>query len=1225
MKSWIRALAACAVAVATGPSCSSEDRGAYVKRVESPAELVGGPGALGDLGDWVIGNNEIRLIIQDQGWSRGFGIFGGGIIDADLVRPGAQASGAGRRGNDNFGELFPALFLQAFDVSDVQVLDPETDQVATRPAIEIVSDGSDGGPAILRTRATGGDFLTMVSELVNLAVPQDGLVFETDFIIRPGARHVEIVGRLINNDPNRSVDLGGGGLDGLVAGFGIDDLQIPLGDVLLFGAGNQVFAPGGVETPEDAGANVRPVGFDLRFSVEASYASQARNDVSLPALPGLVTDFLATSGRRVSYGFAVGESDRNYVWLNRDAYGRDAQVEPTKYSMLVPFLISSFTGAYFEVPPDGLAPAGQDGSVFEYTRYFIIGDGDVASIRSELFDIRGTPTGVFEGRVVNERTGQPETAARVHILDAQQRPYSQAATDARGRFRAELEPGTYYYRVTAPGRYPYPGEADVGTTEFEIEEEAGAYRHILMPPPAELSVRVRDARGRLLPAKVSVVSDYPAEYQGQKPRDFLFDYWLGQRRRSTDFSWREGADGPGRFVERVLRTADGHARGTVRPSRCGAVDSYWRPGERVADIAGDDCERLYDIYVSRGIEYTVDVYEDVRLRAGELVELEATLERVVDTTDYISADLHVHSRGSVDSFEPLTSQARQAAAEGLEILVSTDHNYITDYQPAIASVGVQDWVSSVTGVELTTLEMGHFNAFPLRYEVAPPSHFPFVDFCYPPRSEKTNRTGFDWVLCSPDQIFDQLRSLGAYGPDQTIVQVNHPRDTILGYFNQFYMNPYTAEPEEPDPDNHPEAGFFIYPNRSETDQYEPESFSFEFDALEVFNGKRQDLLHAFRLPEDAPQALIEEKQDYLCGSGHPDNGPGKILLQHGGHIAYPGGVDDWLNMLNIMTPEQAPVATGNSDSHNLEDEIGSPRTYIHVPRDEDGKPRDRHPQRVSPLDLVEGLRSKRVAVTNGPFLDVQVVTRAADAVDPPCRSFNTRSECVSQGCEWPQGAERCLPPARLWNMGDVVEYADDASSTPVKFRFSIRRTAWVDVERLVIYANGERLRTLELPEESQDERVTVIPWEYEAGFDEDTVIVVEAYGSKNLFPMVTPKEEPPTNLDGALGGLASGLGLDLSSFGTGDGVRAPSYIQKVTPYALANPIWLDINANGEFDPPGNSPGPGPAPDGECPEPERSVQPRRPRLNGQMIFGTSRKPAHYPVWDIRKLLPLHGKH
>ena len=98
-------------------SCSDEGR-SYAGRVQSPMELIGGPGALGAVGDYLLANDKVRVIIQDKGWSRGFGVFGGGIIDADIVRPGTEANPAGGNGRDNFGESFPAFFLQAFDVEN---------------------------------------------------------------------------------------------------------------------------------------------------------------------------------------------------------------------------------------------------------------------------------------------------------------------------------------------------------------------------------------------------------------------------------------------------------------------------------------------------------------------------------------------------------------------------------------------------------------------------------------------------------------------------------------------------------------------------------------------------------------------------------------------------------------------------------------------------------------------------------------------------------------------------------------------------------------------------------------------------------------------------------------------------------------------------------------------------------------------------------------------------
>ena len=91
-------------------ACSESGQGVLAKRIEDRAELIGGPGALGEVGDYLLKNQEIRVIIQDKGFSRGFGVYGGSLIDADLVRPAEFGSSAGGTGFDNFAELFPGLF-----------------------------------------------------------------------------------------------------------------------------------------------------------------------------------------------------------------------------------------------------------------------------------------------------------------------------------------------------------------------------------------------------------------------------------------------------------------------------------------------------------------------------------------------------------------------------------------------------------------------------------------------------------------------------------------------------------------------------------------------------------------------------------------------------------------------------------------------------------------------------------------------------------------------------------------------------------------------------------------------------------------------------------------------------------------------------------------------------------------------------------------------------------
>jgi hypothetical protein len=748
--------------------------------------------------------------------------------------------------------------------------------------------------------------------------------------------------------------------------------------------------------------------------------------------------------------------------------------------------------------------------------------------------------------------------------------------------------------VTAPGRYSLP-EPDA-LVPFSIEAGKLTQLDLQLPPAAELSVRVRDSKGQLLPAKVSLVSRYEAAAHGQDPMTFLFDLSLGEHRRATDLSWRNPSEERTRqFVEQVLYSENGVASGSVRPS-----------------CRGDVC-RDYDLVVSRGPEYDLHVIEGVRLEAGVRREFDATLTRTVNTDNWISADLHVHSIGSVDSFLALDDRVVSAAAEGLEMPVATDHNYLVDYRPTIEALGLHDWVTAVTGVELSTLEMGHFNGFPLRYDIGSSSHFPFVDVCSAARRDKVNETSFDWVECAPDQLFDGLRALGRYGPEDTVVQVYHPRDTILGYFNQYYLNPYTGVAEKPDVKNYPETGFLIFPHDRVPGRFQPESFSYAFDAIEVFNGKRLDMLHGFQIADDTPQERIDELRD-VCRGGHPENGldargRGKLRLREGGHIAYPGAVDDWFRMLNAGLEV---TATGNSDSHSLSSQIGFPRTYIWVEPTSPTESRDLPVAAVTDLDLVDAIQNHSAMATNGPFLEMWVLA-----------DLRVQTE---------SGLEIVKKPFRI---GETVEYVCNPAPSgacqgnigrEVEVLFHLRSAPWIDVDEIVVWANGEVLERIPISDRKNADGTAADDNDHikRGGptyvFDRDVVLVAEAIGNESMFPVVPPKEEPPTNLGKALGGLAGGLGVDVSSFGSGDGVTAPTFIQKVTPYALTNPIWLDIDGDGTWTPPGNDPGPGPAPSANCPT-ERQ---RRPSArSAESLLAAPENGQHYAPQDIRRI--FHGHH
>lgn len=199
----------------------------------------------------------------------------------------------------------------------------------------------------------------------------------------------------------------------------------------------------------------------------------------------------------------------------------------------------------------------------------------------------------------------------------------------------------------------------------------------------------------------------------------------------------------------------------------------------------------YDVWISHGPEWdTTRVRVDIA--AGVDTELRARLHHVVDTPGWISADLHVHSAASLDSRVPLRDRVFQFVADGVDLIVATDHNVIADYAPVIAELGVRDLLASTTGDEITTKQWGHFGAFPL-----------------PADDDELGRGAIATGPRTAAQIFADVR---ARAPG-ALIDVHHPRleHGKLGYFAQAGLDFATG---------HARAA----------------GFSFDFDAVEVLNG-----------------------------------------------------------------------------------------------------------------------------------------------------------------------------------------------------------------------------------------------------------------------------------------------------------------------------------------------------------------------------------------------------
>jgi hypothetical protein len=260
--------------------------------------------------------------------------------------------------------------------------------------------------------------------------------------------------------------------------------------------------------------------------------------------------------------------------------------------------------------------------------------------------------------------------------------------------------------------------------------------------------------------------------------------------RAGTLHWAVRARGAGVIPARIL------VRGVGNPDPDWGTDPL--DGASLNVIHADhDGERpippgRYRVTVSRGLEYTQDV-QTLVVEEGHAASLSAELARVVDTTGWISADLHVHANPSPDAPAPLPDRVSALAAAGVEVAVATDHNAVTDYAPTIRERGLGEWLASVVGDEVTTrgVLMGHFNVFPLAAGSEP--------------------VAFDHV--SPAALVASARAAAPAGA-QRIVQMNHPRMGSIGYLELLRFDPRDV------------AGWRARSPLGELG----------FDAIEVFNG-----------------------------------------------------------------------------------------------------------------------------------------------------------------------------------------------------------------------------------------------------------------------------------------------------------------------------------------------------------------------------------------------------
>ena len=122
----------------------------------------------------------------------------------------------------------------------------------------------------------------------------------------------------------------------------------------------------------------------------------------------------------------------------------------------------------------------------------------------------------------------------------------------------------------------------------------------------------------------------------------------------------------------------------------------------------------YRVIVTRGPEYS-HYSAEIEVKPGATIKVETALQRMVDTTGWVATDFHNHSTPSGDNTCKTDDRIINLVAEHIEFAPTTEHNRIYDWAPHIASLKLEDYISTIPGLELTG-SGAHFNTFPLKPE-----------------------------------------------------------------------------------------------------------------------------------------------------------------------------------------------------------------------------------------------------------------------------------------------------------------------------------------------------------------------------------------------------------------------------------------------------------------------------------------------------------------------------
>jgi hypothetical protein len=432
---------------------------ASVMQISDTNDCVDGPQSRCRVGDYLLANESIRVVVQDiqRNYLAGIGQFGGQIIDADLVR----LVGDDR---DSFEEWAVSLNIES---------------TAHYTNLTILNDGSNGGAAVLR--ATGVDDLldllnpsSVIADFGFMLPPTVDdfdipVTVQTDYILEPGSSLVRVETTVLNTDAS-SLDIffgefinGSGQIELFQSGYGFGEPLVtsPCSNPKCNRLGNMVAYSGELDSD----------------GVSYAYVAETLNSSTF-----------TTSGVTVP------------------------QLGVDVLSALIGAATANFT----------LEPNGQDGDSMTFTRLFLVGDGSIGSLVDTRNAVQCVPFGTIDGTVDiggSPAAGADVTVLSIPILGPggsglhnvlSRNVVTHTRADAAGAYSVTVPPGDYNVVANLDGS-PFEGG---GGTPVQHPVTVAAFgtvtQDVTLPSTGTLQVTVVDENAAPIAARVSVVGFDPS-------------------------------------------------------------------------------------------------------------------------------------------------------------------------------------------------------------------------------------------------------------------------------------------------------------------------------------------------------------------------------------------------------------------------------------------------------------------------------------------------------------------------------------------------------------------------------------------------------------------------------------------------------------------------------------------------------------------------------------------